>query len=66
MRTDEIKNEGDEIKKWEDKIENIKQVNINMIFNNIKQKDFLVKVFILLKLVNTKLILIKPIYQKIW
>ena len=36
MRTDEIKNEGDEIKKWEDKIENIKQVNINMIFNNIK------------------------------
>ena len=66
MRTDEIKNEGDEIKKWEDKIENIKQVNINMIFNNIKQKDFLVKVFILLKLVYTKLILIKPIYQKIW
>ena len=66
MRTDEIKNEGDEIKKWEDKIENIKQVNINMIFNNIKQKDFLAKVFILLKLVYTKLILIKPIYQKIW
>ena len=41
MRTDEIKNEIDEIRKWEEtlnkKTYNIKQINIYSIFNNLKQ-----------------------------
>ena len=58
MRTNEIKNEIDEIEKWEEKKDEktlyIKQININMIFNNMKQQCFwgiTVKVFIMLKLV---------------
>ena len=41
MRTNEIKNEINEIKKWEEKIKledrNIKQKVTHMIFRNIKQ-----------------------------
>ena len=41
MRTNEIKNEIDEIRKWKKKInkktQNIKQINIYMIFKNLKQ-----------------------------
>ena len=35
----------------------------NVIFNNIKQDDLLVIVFIMLKLVQMKLIQIKAVYQ---
>ena len=42
------------IKKWEDKINRgdlkYNTKNAHMIFNNMKRKDLLVKVFILLKL----------------
>ena len=40
MRNIEIKNEIDEIKKWEKKVKRedlIEQTNINMIFNNMKR-----------------------------
>ena len=40
MRNIEIKNEIDEIKKWEEKVKRedlIEQTNINMIFNNMKR-----------------------------
>ena len=52
MKTNEIKNEIDETrKKLNKKIYYIKQINVNMIFNNMKRKDLLLKVFILVKLI---------------
>ena len=54
MGTNEIKNGIYKIKKWEDKINRrdlkYNTKNAHMIFNNMKRKDLLVKVFILLKL----------------
>ena len=52
MKTNEIKNEIDETgKKLNEKIYYIKQISVNMIFNNMKRKDLLLKVFILVKLI---------------
>ena len=52
MKTNEIKNEIDETgKKLKEKIYYIKQININMIFNNMERKDLLLKVFMLVKLI---------------
>ena len=56
MKTNEIKNEIDETrKKLNKKIYYIKEINVNMIFNNMKRKDLLLKVFILVKLIQIKL-----------
>ena len=63
MRNGEIKNEIYEIKKCEEK--NIwkdlkyESVNVNIIFNNMKQWDLLMKAFMLVKLIYTKLRWIK-------
>ena len=68
MRTDQIKNEINEIRKQEEKIEekDLKyKTNIYMIFKNLKQY-YLMIVLTLVKLVQMKLRWIKPIYQKIW
>ena len=68
MRTDQIKNEINEIRKQEEKIEekDLKyKTNIYMIFKNLKQY-YLMIVLTLVKLVQMKLSWIKPIYQKIW
>ena len=68
MRTDQIKNEINEIRKQEEKIEekDLKyKTNIYIIFKNLKQY-YLMIVLTLVKLVQTKLRWIKPIYQKIW
>ena len=59
MRTNEIKNEIDEIKKWEDKI---KRKDLKYDAGKYKYDFQQVKVFILVKLVYSKLIWIKPIY----
>ena len=68
MRTDRIKNEINEIRKQEEKIEekDLKyKTNIYIIFKNLKQY-YLMIVLTLVKLVQMKLRWIKPIYQKIW
>ena len=68
MRTDQIKNEINEIREQEEKIEekDLKyKTNIYMIFKNLKQY-YLMIVLTLVKLVQMKLRWIKPIYQKIW
>ena len=44
----------------------MKEKTTYMIFNNMKQYDLLVKVFILVKFVELRLKRIKAIYQKIW
>ena len=51
IKTDEIKNKIDEIRKLEYKTWNIKQINIYMTFNNLKQLDLLMIVFIIVKLI---------------
>ena len=40
----------------------MKQVNVYLIFNKMKQQDLLVEVFTLVKITQTKLRLIKPIH----
>ena len=54
MRTNKIKNEIDEIQKWEEKSKRkdlkYETKNTYMIFSNMKQKHLLVKVLILVKL----------------
>ena len=66
MRTDEIKKEINEIKKWADKVKRKdlkhKTAKYKNDFQHFKQQDLLVKVFILVKLVYTKLIWIRSIY----
>ena len=55
MRTDEIKKEINEIKKWADKVKRKdlkhKTAKYKNDFQHFKQQDLLVKVFILVKLV---------------
>ena len=55
MRTDEIKKEINEIKKWADKVKwkdlKHKTAKYKNDFQHFKQQDLLVKVFILVKLV---------------
>ena len=57
MRTVKIKNEIDIIRKQEDTIKQedlkYKAGKYNMIFNNMKRQDLLLKVFILVKLTYT-------------
>ena len=50
-------------KKVDKKIQYITQTKIYMIFNNMKQEDLLVIVSIIVKLVQRKLIQIKPVRQ---
>ena len=52
--------------KLNENIKNMKKINTYMIFNDLKQSDILVIVFILVNLIQLKLIWIKEIYQKIW
>ena len=44
----------------------MKQKNTFIIFNNLKQRDIAVIIFILVKLIWMKLRQIKANYQKIW
>ena len=65
MRTNEIKNQINEIKQWEEKIKRedlrFKTKNYTVIFNNMKRQDLLLKVFIMVKLIQMKLKWIKAI-----